>query len=463
MFCVAYANAEVEPPKTQDEPSLEISAETTLSDDQLVDALSASEVELDVAQKAHVGLVKQLGSGHPRVMQSERIVQQLSKTHALRQKILPLLVGPRDVEKQKKIVELLNEYYSQVRELYQMRLGEAPADKLLTARLPEEQELTALKRKLELAEQQLVQRQKQLGEMHNQLMEQMAQQGRARALPELENAELKIFALKSLPAPHAANAIEDLFGADSLRVSIDDRSNSLIVLGKPESIQIIEALLMNLDQKQAKESGKKQPQPSKTQASRPLQLRLFWLADGVSINDSKDPAKVLPASVLRATEKLGLVKPRLVTQSVLSMAVSANNATEFSAYVPAILSNRFSGLSYGGKITLNDADQVSLAMHVDSRQGANCQLEGSLTMPLGHYMVLGTADTSLQSAPKKAAPENAEARPIDASGGPEGEFGVPSVEGAPPPQAEQPQAKAMRFAFVVQVDEAESFAPDDSK
>ena len=54
-------------------------------------------------------------------------------------------------------------------------------------------------------------------------------------------------------AANAANAIEDLFGAGAMRVSVDNRRNSLIVLGKQDSLRTIEALLMNLDQKEANE------------------------------------------------------------------------------------------------------------------------------------------------------------------------------------------------------------------
>jgi hypothetical protein len=77
-------------------------------------------------------------------------------------------------------------------------------------------------------------------------------------------------------------------------------------------------------------------------------------------------------------------------------------------------------------------------------------------------MVLGTSDTYLAgTAPAKAGSGNAEATPADATGGPEGQFGLPRAEGAPASQAEQARSNTVRFAFVVQVDEAESFAPEE--
>jgi hypothetical protein len=303
-----------------------------------------------------------------------------------------------------------------------------------------------------------------LAEFQNQLMEQMAQQGRERAVPSLENSDLKIFALKSLPAPHAANAIEDLFGSQAIRVSIDDRSNSLVVLGKPDSIKVIEALLMNLDQKPAKGSDKKQPQSSKSQTSRPLQLHLFWLADGTEFEVGKDPTGVLPASVLRATKKLGLATPRLITQAVNSLAASVGDPANFSATLPALLKDRSVTLQYGGKLSVLDADKSTLAMHIDvAGVGLSCNLEGSLSTPLGHYTVLGTANSV---APEGPLPKSVPGAKKPDGAVPEGEFGInpaaDPTEAATPQQAAQPTFSTYRFAFVVQLIEGESYPPEDA-
>ena len=89
--------------------------------------------------------------------------------------------------------------------------------------------------------------------------------------------------------------------------------------------------------------------------------------------------------------------------------MSNNDAAEFSAFIPALLLNQFIGLGYGGKLTLGEANNVALAMHINTRHGTNCELEGSLTMPLGHYMVLGTSDTLLSGGSTKDGATNAAA------------------------------------------------------
>jgi hypothetical protein len=318
-------------------------------------------------------------------------------------------------------------------------------------------QLAAKQQELESAKRQLAE--------SKQLMEQMAQQGRQHTLPPLENAELRIFHLLHVPAPSAAEAIETLFGADGMRVAVDDRTNSLIMLAKPESLKVIEALLMNLDQKHAKDSDKKQSQPSKEEAKQSLLLRLFWLADGLPEGEGADPVGVLPVSVLEATKKLSLVNPRLVTQAVNALA-SGGDSADFSADVPAVLMKRTALLNYGGTVRLSAAEKVAVTMKVNVHgEGVNSNLHGSLSMPLGHYMVLGTANSVI---PEMAA--NAEAAREPGPGAPEGEFGSglgrePGrlIRGAMAPERPQPPTKfnTARFAFVVQVVGAESFPPED--
>ena len=60
-----------------------------------------------------------------------------------------------------------------------------------------------------------------------------------------------------MPAVKAAEVIDSLLGAGEARVAIDERSNSLIVAGKGESLTMIEAPLMRLD-----EQANADPQPT---------------------------------------------------------------------------------------------------------------------------------------------------------------------------------------------------------
>jgi hypothetical protein len=460
-FGVNPANGEERVPR--------VTPETSLSEEQMKEALTASEKALSLGQQEfEVGLERLLGPAHPKIVRFKEIIEQAHKVHALRQKLFPLLVGPREEEKQKEITRLAKELRSLEEEMQRrVRLfdaGDARVDasqradveqKLFAAKAAAQ--MDAMRHELEATKQQLAERQMQLMETAKQ----MAKEERDRALPPLEDAELRIFHLKYITAARAAEAIETLFGADALRVAVDDRTNSLILLTKPESLKVMDALLMNLDREEAKDSDKKPPQPpdASPRPPRSLLLRLFWLADGLP-QQGKDPAEVLPESVLRAIEKLGLVNPIFVTETVNALAVGDEEAVQFSINVPALLDKRSVGIASRGELSLFNESRVVVRMEVEvfGRTMESSELRGSLKMPLGHYMVLGTANSVISESTNPATAEEADKK-TDAETQPEGEFaaGPARLMGAKP---NIPKLSTPRFAFVIQVVEAESFSPE---
>ena len=81
---------------------------------------------------------------------------------------------------------------------------------------------------------------------------------------------LRVFHLKNASADDAGQLVVQVLG-DSLRMAVDERTNSLIVQGGDESLQQMEQLLMELDSQPAKAAP-----PSATQLP-PVQVRIFWL------------------------------------------------------------------------------------------------------------------------------------------------------------------------------------------
>jgi hypothetical protein len=349
---------------------------------------------------------------------------------------------------------------------------------------------------------QLAERERQLADYSKQL----AKLERASALPPLQNAEVKVFSLANLSAAEAARTIESLFGLQSLRIATDERANSLIVMGTAESLPVVEALLMRLDQKANAEGNPEATAAASPAAPRSLLLRIFWLADGLPIEEGQDATEFLPESVIEATERLGLREPRLVTQTVNSLAVAADSEVEFSTSVPAVVFKQPAGLNYSGH--MRPLAQERAALNVQIQVGGpsiNCQLGGSLATPLGHYMVLGTANSVIgdpamaqvsamgmgiapgmggyggemgmygrprggeygreggammgrgaYGRPARGGLAAAPAAVDPTTGAPaEGEAPPAGVEGAAPPV--EPKYNTSRFAFVVQVIEGESF------
>jgi hypothetical protein len=333
-----------------------------------------------------------------------------------------------------------------------------------------------LQAQLAKAEQELMKREQKLAE----LSQQMTKLERQNSLPPLPNAEVKVFTLNKSPAAEAARTIESLFGAQTLRVATDDRTNSLIVLGAPNSLMAVEALLGRMDQQTS--AGPSDVHPP-TNPPRSLLLRIFWLADGLPTDEYQNPDEFLPKSVLNAVDRLGISNPRLITQTVNSLAVAEDQAVEYGINVPAIVFNQPTNLNCAGHMRWSPTDNsVNLDTQLNVMgQAVNCQLSGSLFMPLQHYMVLGTANSviadSATIAAEGGAPGGAMMGPgmgMMGRGGPRGMAGGmgrpmaaagPEGGGFAPAEGAAPQASAAKyntshFAFVVQVIEAESFAPE---
>jgi hypothetical protein len=302
----------------------------------------------------------------------------------------------------------------------------------------------------------LADRERQLQDMSQhvkQLVRQLEEQP-------IEGAIARIFPLRHAKAAEAAGTLESLFGAQ-VRVAVDERSNNLVVSGKEKSLEAVGALLEGLDQPAVagNEGGAVAASPDRT-----VLLRIFWLADGLPGDEGQDPGDFLPPAVIDATAQLGLNGPRLVTQTVNSLAVGDAGEVEFATQVPALLFGQHATLQCAGSMRPVNGDRTGLNMEIHvSGPAINCELKGSLATPLGHYMVLGTANSVI------AEPMMMGGGAMMGRGGFAGEGGfemadpaaaVPGAEGGMGMEGMAPQApkyNTSRFAFVVQVIEGESF------
>ena len=342
---------------------------------------------------------------------------------------------------------------------------------------PELAQLQKLKSLLADHEEQLNEREKRLAIASQQIAEQ-----RRVPLPPLENGTMKLYKLKFVPAHAAAQTVESLFGAQALRLAVDERGNTLIAYSKPESIAALDSLVSRLDEQAAAAADPDKSTKNNAALPRSLMVRVFWLADGVPQTFGQNPADFLPASVLAATAKLGLESPRLVVQTVSSLATGKEDTVEFSTSVPAALFEQAVVMNCGGKLKLVSDDRVRVDMnaHVVG-DTTSCDLIGSMATPLGHYMVLGTANSRFAQGGMAAGAmpggEMGMAGPAGPGGfqpgttprrgrteaAPGGEFGGPAADpttgmpGDPSGMPAQRSFTTSRFAFVVQVVEGKSY------
>jgi hypothetical protein len=324
--------------------------------------------------------------------------------------------------------------------------------------------------------------------MIKQLIERIDRERKSptRELPPLKNAEVKIFQLVNSAPLDMANIIDSIFSPAQLRLSIDERTKSLVVMGDKESLEIVEALLLKMDQPADGAADQQRQHAADKSADRSLLLRVFWLADDLPDDERQDPTTYLPKSVLKALHQLGLKAPRLVTQTVNSLAVGDAAEVEFATQVPAVLFGQHATLQCAGSMRPMNGDRTGLNIDIHvSGPAIHCDLKGSLATPLGHYMVLGTANSVIADPATVAAGGymGGEGMGMErgvrfmgrggyAGRGGEGgaAFGAPvdpatgqpaAMEGEGMGQPAEPKYNTSRFAFVVQVIEGESYAADE--
>ena len=273
------------------------------------------------------------------------------------------------------------------------------ATKAAVAQWLREQELVNLERKtlqreiqqLEAAALQVTAeatRQQQQQQQQEQYQQRRQEQS---ALP--ADATTKIFSLRNSQASAMARVLSEILDGKKLRMAVDERTNSLIVLGQKDTNDMVEALLLRLDESAA---GSAKP----AQSGETLQLRIIWLLDGVG--EGKGPQEIsINPEVIDSLHDLGFSDPRVVCQQVTTLTLNEDGRGGFNFTVPVLVNAQpwdfeghgdvesMAGERFNLKFDLGFHSQVAGAPGGGAdRQGA--QLGGSIFTPLGHYTVMGT-------------------------------------------------------------------------
>ncbi len=254
-------------------------------------------------------------------------------------------------------------------------------------------------------------------------------------LPPIQKGQAAVFHLKYTDAEDIAEVLHKFYGSHQVRLAPDSEQNRLIVFASHESLQAISKLIPQLDvTNESPEASDEEEEEA--EAPQALMVRIFWLADGLPEGEGSEAN--LPKGVLDAVGRLGLRSPRLVVQSTASLAIDEERGSKFQSAFPIILhGSRVQFRSHGMVRMLDDHPRLELQAEVYGQ----FELSGKLSAPLGHYMVLGTANY--------------------VTGGPE-PFSEDPGFGAPTRKTTTRKKPATsRFALVVQVIEAESFAPEE--
>jgi len=229
--------------------------------------------------------------------------------------------------------------------------------------------------------------------------------------PTIENGVLHAFHLNYIEPELLAETLETFLGTSQLRFVPDEENGMLFTYSSEDMLQKIDHLVETLE---AANEPSESTDYNPDEETLSLQIRIFWLADGVGESSAEN---YLPVAVIDAVRQLGLESPQLVAQSATSVAGEREEASHFQFRFPASVGDQSLTFESEGEVMIGPQPQLELHVVVASRR-TPIELAGKLSAPLGHYMVLGTTNYVVGS-------------------------------------------DSTRFAFVVQVLEAKSYAPEE--
>ena len=194
----------------------------------------------------------------------------------------------------------------------------------------------------------------------------------------------RAFILKQIKAQEAAEVLQNIYADAPMRIAVDEPRNLLVVLSDPKTFEPVAELIRNLDQPAA-DTVKKKPET--------LQLRVVWIGNAREGEDEIHTGSSFGPNVGDALRELGFGEPRILHQTMVSTVVAPNNPGEFNFYVPIGPVTRLTG---GGNVHMTDEERYKVYFELGTIQRVGDQYEqdqvdGSVSMPLDHYMIVGTS------------------------------------------------------------------------
>ncbi|MEM9352651.1 MAG: secretin N-terminal domain-containing protein [Planctomycetota bacterium] len=278
-----------------------------------------------------------------------------------------------------------------------------------------------------------------------------------------EDAEIVLYRIRYAKAERVTETINEVLEGSPFRIAVEDDSNSIVFRAPKKVIEVVDRLVESMDSvaKEHQESTSAGSVDSASTSSQNLQIRVYWLADNQSEEAVSAAANYLPGAVIEAVGGMGLQHPGIVSQSVATAMLEEEDGTGWETESAATISDQVFRISCGGELVYSGTDQMPLVFRLRVSQGAPgsrgprgssdvCELNGSTQATLGHYLILGTANHVTATAPPRPAGGRG-----GFGGGYGGGYGGEVVE-----QPAAPKLANTRFAFVVQVTEARSFAAE---
>jgi len=205
--------------------------------------------------------------------------------------------------------------------------------------------------------------------------------GRDDASPQLR---LRVFQLSHVePDKTLEDALKLVFPRGGPGHFSLDRQRKRVIINAPEvTAKTVEALLVRLDE------------PPRAQLAPNVRVRVVWLISGHPA-DKEAPLAAPPADlkeVLPGLAKLGIDKPRLAAQAVLSVRPNARFETKGAARLG--LPCQF---AVSGRFSDREVPGLDLRIKATRPGGLGteeiCNLQTEISAPPGHLVVLGVTPT----------------------------------------------------------------------
>lgn len=189
-----------------------------------------------------------------------------------------------------------------------------------------------------------------------------------------------VFPLRHAPADSMAQLIAKILGDNGARVAVDARTNSLVISGDAQQLNLLHELLESIDLETAERSAQKS-------AFTPTQVRVYWLMTG----PGGAPMPEALAPVVDEMKELGIEGLQLAGQMSINVG-SAGRPFSISSR-PMVGDNEYS-LQFDGVLT-ESADgrptmESSLNCETSHDAVSIANLETSIDAPLNQFIVLGT-------------------------------------------------------------------------
>jgi hypothetical protein len=198
------------------------------------------------------------------------------------------------------------------------------------------------------------------------------------------NAVLKAFKLQYVKPEEIGQALHNITGGGGPRVSIDERTNSLLIAGEDKQMGVVQQVIETLDQ----------PAGQKTKVNDTLQVRVVWVLDAAGKEGKPAQPPYVSSDVLEGLSELGFESPRVMCQQVTTLTFGRERQGNFQFHIPVLAEGSSWQFTGDGRITPANDERYAIDFTLGLQQPNNtndCQVGGSILTPLSHYTVMGTS------------------------------------------------------------------------